>query len=162
MHNVRTQWRRLLPSAGVICCVCFILFFRRFIMFNFLQCCNDRLHETRMRIFFSNLSILFSWARVLFCSLIFCCLRVIICCLRVTSDSGFFVSLFTILFFTGLSSFVMMILIHNIHYYLYSTIASILMCEITGVKRNRLNYIVITQTLFYNYPTRTSLKSFSF
>ena len=36
------------------------------------------------------------------------------------------------------------------------------MCEITGVKRNRLNYIVITQTLFYNYTTRTSLKSFSF
>ena len=45
-------------------------------------------------------------------------------------------------------------------YYLYSTIASIIMCEITGVKRNRLNYIVITQTLFYNYLTRTNLKSF--
>jgi len=25
-------------------------------------------------------------------------------------------------------------------YYLYSTIASIIMCEITGVKRNRLNW----------------------
>ncbi len=34
------------------------------------------------------------------------------------------------------------------------------MCEIIGVKRNRLNYIVITQTLFYNYLTRTNLKSF--
>jgi len=34
------------------------------------------------------------------------------------------------------------------------------MCEIMGVKRNRLNYIVITQTLFYNYLTRTNLKSF--
>jgi len=36
------------------------------------------------------------------------------------------------------------------------------MCEITGVKGNRLNYIVITQTLFYNYLTLTSLKSFYF
>ena len=35
-------------------------------------------------------------------------------------------------------------------YYLYPTIASIIMCEITGVKRNRLIYIVIIQTILYN------------
>jgi len=31
------------------------------------------------------------------------------------------------------------------------------MCEITGVKRNRLNYIVLTQTFLYNIKLSTAL-----